>query len=402
MDKPSPSDVCLVMRAPLSRYPPSLYQAALLREIGYRVCVLDVEDGGHAAGTLAEGVSHHVLARRLYPWGGLRHLNILTSWYSRLLFNRNLAHFLLQCAPRLVIAYEPPAIASVSWLARRKQLQGVRKIWHFHEYPVVPSCWRPGSRADALCALGHVNRADLVVFPDRGRLEQVSKTISFRTEPMVVMNCPRRMAEVPIPTLRPFLKERGITPSERLVAYFGSVGGDRGLLTTIQGINRWPENASLVLVGPITNAFLKEVGQVAQRFKVADRVHAVGAAPASGLLALQVGADVALTILEPLTMHTRYCAGASNKRFEAMAVGVPQVSDRLYGVPELVEKSGAGVCVPHDDTQAIGEAIRSLLTNPQLRSAMGAKARSAHLQSLNYETQFGPVMERIRDWLGHG
>jgi glycosyltransferase involved in cell wall biosynthesis len=67
-----------------------------------------------------------------------------------------------------------------------------------------------------------------------------------------------------------------------------------------------------------------------------------------------------------------------------------------------VEQLGAGICVPHDDARAVGEAIRSLLTNPQMRSVMGARARSAHLQKLNYEIQFGPVMERVRDWLENG
>jgi glycosyltransferase involved in cell wall biosynthesis len=82
-----------------------------------------------------------------------------------------------------------------------------------------------------------------------------------------------------------------------------------------------------------------------------------------------------------------------------MAVAVPQVCDQLPGVREIVEQTGSGICVPHDDVRAIGEAITSLLNHPERRKAMGAKAREAHLQRFNYEAQFEPVLERVSTWL---
>jgi glycosyltransferase involved in cell wall biosynthesis len=108
---------------------------------------------------------------------------------------------------------------------------------------------------------------------------------------------------------------------------------------------------------------------------------------------------VALTIVKPTDLNKRISAGASNKRFEAMAVGVPQVCDQLPGVREIVEQAGAGICVPHDDFHAIGQAIAALLRDPHRRKLMGAAGREAHLQRFNYEAQFLPVLERISAWL---
>jgi glycosyltransferase involved in cell wall biosynthesis len=394
-----PADVCLVMRTPLARYPPSINQGRLLAERGYRVCVLDIDDGGHVAGSLPPEIPRYVLARGIYPWSYWRRLNLFVSRYSRFVFHRNLAQVLRQCAPRLVIAYESPAMSAVHRLCRSGRVQKPLTICHFHELPLLPPWWLRGTRADMVRALRYINDSDLVLFPDRGRLEEVSRTTIFKTETQVVMNCPRRLDTVPVPRLRGFLGERGVAPSEQLVVFCGSISWPRGLLEVVQGMKQWPERASLVLVGPANGEFLERLLVLARQTGVGHRVHAVGPAPASDLLALQAGADVALTIVKPTDLNKRISAGASNKRFEAMAVAVPQVCDQLPGVREIVEQTGSGICVPHDDVRAIGEAITSLLNHPERRKAMGAKAREAHLQRFNYEAQFEPVLERVSTWL---
>ena len=59
---------------------------------------------------------------------------------------------------------------------------------------------------------------------------------------------------------------------------------------------------------------------------------------------------------------------------DAVAAGRPVVSTAFPHALELLG-SGAGLVVPQRDPDALAEAIRAVLTNPELAAAMAAKAR---------------------------
>lgn len=60
---------------------------------------------------------------------------------------------------------------------------------------------------------------------------------------------------------------------------------------------------------------------------------------------------------------------------EAMAAGIPVVTTRIAGVPELVEDGVAGILVLPGDVAALANAISTLLDDPDLRSDMGRAGR---------------------------
>ena len=59
---------------------------------------------------------------------------------------------------------------------------------------------------------------------------------------------------------------------------------------------------------------------------------------------------------------------------EAIASGKPVVSTRFPHADELLGQ-GSGILVPHEDPEAIADALRSLFTDPALASRMAAVAR---------------------------
>ena len=61
---------------------------------------------------------------------------------------------------------------------------------------------------------------------------------------------------------------------------------------------------------------------------------------------------------------------------EALVHGLPIVSCRTGAVPQTVPQA-AGLLVPPDDPDALAAALRRLLTEPDLRHAMAAAARTA-------------------------
>jgi glycosyltransferase involved in cell wall biosynthesis len=60
---------------------------------------------------------------------------------------------------------------------------------------------------------------------------------------------------------------------------------------------------------------------------------------------------------------------------EAMALGKAVVASAISGVREVLELDDAGLLFPPDDADALGAALSSLVGDPGLRTALGARAR---------------------------
>lgn len=60
---------------------------------------------------------------------------------------------------------------------------------------------------------------------------------------------------------------------------------------------------------------------------------------------------------------------------EAIAAGLPCIGSTVMGIPELVQHGHNGFTVPPGDRQALYQAIRQLLDNPDLRLSMGLTSK---------------------------
>jgi len=63
--------------------------------------------------------------------------------------------------------------------------------------------------------------------------------------------------------------------------------------------------------------------------------------------------------------------------FAALALGRPIVASRVGGFAEVVEQTGAGVCVEPGDPAALAAALVEVLADPGRRDAMAAASRAA-------------------------
>ena len=61
---------------------------------------------------------------------------------------------------------------------------------------------------------------------------------------------------------------------------------------------------------------------------------------------------------------------------EAMATGLPVVSSRLGGIPDMVKNGESGFLLEPGETNALADALDTLLSDPARRRAMGATGRS--------------------------
>ena len=76
---------------------------------------------------------------------------------------------------------------------------------------------------------------------------------------------------------------------------------------------------------------------------------------------------------------------------EAMAAGLPVVSTRLAGIPEMVIDGKTGFLVSPGDPRAVASAVRTLLANPGEARAMGAAGR-CHAESIFSENVTVPQL----------
>jgi colanic acid/amylovoran biosynthesis glycosyltransferase len=68
---------------------------------------------------------------------------------------------------------------------------------------------------------------------------------------------------------------------------------------------------------------------------------------------------------------------------EAMALGIPCVSTRITGIPELIEDGVSGLLVPASDHDALADALQRLAEDPGLSSSIGLAARSKVVKDYN-------------------
>jgi len=61
---------------------------------------------------------------------------------------------------------------------------------------------------------------------------------------------------------------------------------------------------------------------------------------------------------------------------ELMTMGVPSVAFAVGGIPEVVTSGRHGSLVPFPDTEAMARALEAILRDPQLRTSLGAAART--------------------------
>ena len=72
---------------------------------------------------------------------------------------------------------------------------------------------------------------------------------------------------------------------------------------------------------------------------------------------------------------------------EAMASGLPVVTTRIAGVPELVQDGVSGLLVPPGDADALADALTKVLDDPDTATAMGQQGRKKVVADFSATTE---------------
>ncbi|ANL66890.1 colanic acid biosynthesis glycosyltransferase WcaL [Rhizobium phaseoli] len=181
----------------------------------------------------------------------------------------------------------------------------------------------------------------------------------------------------------------------------GRMTEKKGHRFTIQAfsqlVSRRPDlDLSLDIVG--NGPLFDDMRSLAEASGHADRIQFHGGLPHQEIKRLLDEAHIFL--LPSVTAADGDMEGIPVSIMEAMAMGLPVISTRHSGIPELVADGESGLLVPESDTEALSSAMEQLVTNPTLIQTMGFQGRRIVEEQFNEEKQTRALLlsfKRITD-----
>ena len=163
------------------------------------------------------------------------------------------------------------------------------------------------------------------------------------------------------------LREKlGIPAGAIVIATMGSLIPRKGHDVLIRALHALPaEPVSPHLVIPSSGSEEAALKKLVQELGLSDRVHFVG------------NIDHVTRVYRAADIFALASRGDAFGlvRAEAGHFGLPAVSTRVGGIPEVVLDGQTGLLVPPDDVAAFSTALARLIGDPALRAQMGAAAR---------------------------
>ncbi|HIJ85538.1 MAG TPA: glycosyltransferase [Magnetococcales bacterium] len=182
-----------------------------------------------------------------------------------------------------------------------------------------------------------------------------------------------------------------------VVLYLGRINWKKGIDCLIQAVAHLP-GVRLILAGNDDGGYTRYLEQRVDKFGVRDRVLFTGSVDGREKKRLLESAQV--LVLPSMSENF------GNVVAEAMAVGCPVIVTPGVGLAETVEKSGAGLVTGGND-QAIAQAIRTILSDPQLARRMGECGKKIAQEQLSWKkiaqemaTSYQWVMDHHHGGLG--
>jgi glycosyltransferase involved in cell wall biosynthesis len=159
----------------------------------------------------------------------------------------------------------------------------------------------------------------------------------------------------------------GHTP---VILYIGRLVPEKGQTVLLEAVARLTErgiDVELQLAGE--GALRPELERSAARLDIADRVTFLGA----------VGQEELRDLYERAAIFClpSFAEGVPVVLMEAMAMGLPVVTTRIAGIPELVEHERSGILVAPGRADELTDSLAALLEEPELRRNLGANGRHA-------------------------
>lgn len=128
-----------------------------------------------------------------------------------------------------------------------------------------------------------------------------------------------------------------------------------------------------------------------QQLNLGDRVTFVGARPQTEVR--KAMAESTLMVMPCVVTPEGNADGIPNVLTEAMAAGLPVISTRVSGIPELIDDHVSGRLVDQRDPVALADAIAALLADPASRDAYAKAGRAKVEREFDVRIEAGRLFD---------
>lgn len=180
-----------------------------------------------------------------------------------------------------------------------------------------------------------------------------------------------------------------VTPREnckRTICYIGSISRIRGAMEMLKVLEHMGDTR-MILAGPIASTDLEAEMRAAPGWKYVDYRGLFNRQQLQDILA---ESRVGLLVLHPEPNHMK---SQPNKMFEYMAGGLPIVASDFPFWRELLDVTGAGICVDPMNIDAIAGVISYLLDNPDVARRMGQSGAEAVAKTYRWDNEERKLLE---------
>jgi glycosyltransferase involved in cell wall biosynthesis len=148
------------------------------------------------------------------------------------------------------------------------------------------------------------------------------------------------------------------------------------MLRAGQRLGALKERLRLLLVGSITDEYKASLYRLSDRLGYKkDQLHFTGHIPVEKLPDYLSAMDIAV-----------WPGDISITIIEAMSVSLPVITTRTEYTETIVETYGAGILTQRGDMNDLANALRTLVSSPEMRKSMSEKARFAVETDLNWKS----------------
>ena len=186
----------------------------------------------------------------------------------------------------------------------------------------------------------------------------------------------------------------GLLPGDRVVGFIGRLVKEKGLVELLEaykGLKEKLPNLRLLIVGPMDPEKKDAISPSMANNLGAEDVVFTG---------MRLDIPEMLSAMDVFALPS-YREGFPQSVMEASAMGVPVVTTNVRGCREAVEDGKTGLVVPARDSSSLAEAIRIILTNPDIARRMGEAGRRKALAEFDELLKFRIIRNVYLKAMGH-
>jgi len=183
--------------------------------------------------------------------------------------------------------------------------------------------------------------------------------------------------------------------SNNVIVYVGVLDDRKGVTKLLEGfaiVHEEHPEAHLLYIGDSVSNTANQLQCRAKELGIDESVEFAGRVDYSEVHNLLSRGDIAVAPYQPVPRN-RIVRWNARKVSDYMNAGLPIVMPDFGGFPEIISATKCGVTVDTTDEEAIGNALGTLLDDPEQARQLGANGRRAVEDQYNWETESSKVVK---------